>query len=134
MRGEPRWLTGQDIVDINRREVEATGEPFGILQESLLDGALARPVNLWSLQGEEDIVVLATRLLTAIAAAHAFQQGNKRTAWAACGIFLALNGYEVRAPDTVEFAETIIGLVERTRSEAAFVALFRDFVEPIAKT
>jgi prophage maintenance system killer protein len=41
---------------------------------------LARPRNAFA-YGEEDIVVLAVKLLAALAQAHAFKQGNKRTSF-----------------------------------------------------
>ncbi len=94
-------------------------------------GALARPRNLWQYDDNDDIVALAVRLLFAIAGAHAFEQGNKRTAWFACGVFLAVNGYRLAAPDTSSFGALVIDVIERARTEREFVDLLRPFVVPI---
>jgi death-on-curing protein len=53
----------------------------------LLESALARARNAFA-YGEEDIVVLAVSLMAGVARAHAFEQGNKRTAFAAMRLFL----------------------------------------------
>ena len=128
---EPRWLTGREVSELNRYEVEETGEPFLVLQPQLLSGAVERPRNLWRYEDEVDIILLATRLLFAIAGAHAFQQGNKRTAWAACGWFLRLNGFRLVAPDTSDFADRIVDVIERTLAESDFAELLRPFVVPL---
>ncbi len=50
---------------------------------------------------------------------HAFIDGNKRTAWLLCFLFLRLNGYRVTAPE----AEVVImmnGVAEGSVSEHAF--------------
>jgi death on curing protein len=85
---EPRWLPIDAIIEKNRLEVEETGERHLLRDIGLLEGALGRPQNAFA-YGEEDIVVLAVRLLAAIAQAHAFEQGNKRTAFGAMWHFFA---------------------------------------------
>jgi death-on-curing protein len=44
--------------------------------------------------------VLAVTLMAAIARAHAFEQGNKRTAFAAMRLFLRINRYDTGFEDT----------------------------------
>ena len=67
-----------------------TRERHFLRDPGLLDGALARPQNAFA-YGEEDIVVLAVRLLAGLALAHAFEQGNKRTSFVALTEFLMIN-------------------------------------------
>ena len=59
-----------------------------------------------------------------IASNHAFNDGNKRTAWGCCVLFLKANGCSLRmaTPDVVE---QIIALVERRVDEVAFAAWLR---------
>jgi death on curing protein len=76
---EPRWLPIGAVIEINRIVVRATGERHFLRDSGLLDSALARPQNAFA-YGEEDVIALAVRLLAGIAMAHAFEQGNKRTA------------------------------------------------------
>jgi prophage maintenance system killer protein len=70
-----RWLNAAEIIEINRLVVAETGEPHQILSLTSLEGAVARPALLHD-YGGQDIPALAVRMLFAIAAAHAFLQGN----------------------------------------------------------
>jgi len=96
----------------------------------LLESALARPRNFYGF-GEEDIVVLAVALIAGIARAHAFEQGNKRTAFGALRLSLRANGYDTAFDDTIAWAEEIIALVEHRTTEKDFVRLLRPFVVPV---
>ena len=91
MPNEPRWLPIEAVIEHNRIELAETGETHFVRDIGLLESALARPRNAL-VYGEEDIVVLAVTLLAGIARAHAFEQGNKRTAFAAMRLFLGANG------------------------------------------
>ena len=73
-----------------RRPENTTSSATG----GLLESALARPRNAFA-YGEEDIIVLAVALMAGIARAHAFEQGNKRTAFAAMRLFLCANGFDI---------------------------------------
>ncbi|MBV8119646.1 MAG: type II toxin-antitoxin system death-on-curing family toxin [Alphaproteobacteria bacterium] len=115
------------VIEHNRLELKTTGEPHLLRDRGLLESALARPRNFYT-YGEEDIVVLAAILMAGIARAHAFEQGNKRTAFAAMRLFLRSNGYDTAFEDTIFWAEKIIELVEHQASEEDFVALIRPFV------
>jgi death on curing protein len=88
---EPRWLSIEAVVEINRAVVAITGEPHLLRDRGLLEGALARPRNFFGF-GEEDIAVLAVSLMAGIARAHAFAQGSKRTCFVAMVQFLKVNG------------------------------------------
>jgi death on curing protein len=74
---EPGWLPVEVAIEINRTLVTMTGERHFLRDPGLLDSAMARLKNAFA-YGEEDIVVLAVRLLAGLAQAHAFEQGNKR--------------------------------------------------------
>jgi death on curing protein len=70
-------------------------------------------------------------LLAGIAQAHAFEQGNKRTAFEAMWHFLRLNGYDLDIEDSETWEEPVIDLIEHRSTEEKFVALLRPFVVPI---
>jgi death on curing protein len=123
---EPYWLPIEVVVEHNRLEAEATGEPHLLRDRGLLESALARPQNFFSF-GEEDIVVLLV-LMAGIARAHAFEQANKRTAFEAMWHFLRLNGYDLAIEDSRPWADRIIALVEHRSSEEDFVRAVRPFV------
>jgi death-on-curing protein len=124
---EPRWLPIEAVIEHNRLEVEETGERHFLRDSGLLESALARPQNAFA-YGEEDIVSLAVRLLDGIAQAHAFEQGNKRTAFEAMWHFLRLNGFDLAISDINLWANAVIDLVEHRSSEDEFVRLIRPFV------
>ena len=94
-----------------------------------MESALARPQNAFA-YGEDDIVVLAVRLMAGLAQAHAFEQGNKRTAFVAMVQFLNTNGYDLAIEDSLPWAEEIIGLVEHRSTEDDFARAVRPFVVP----
>jgi death-on-curing protein len=124
---EPNWLPIEAVVEHNRLEVEATGERHFLRDRGLLESALARPRNFFG-YGQDDIVVLAVALMAGVARAHAFEQGNKRTAFAAMRLFLRANGYDTSFDDMVSWADQIIALVEHRTTEEDFVRASRPFV------
>ncbi len=130
MPNEPHWLPIEVVIQHNRLELAETGERHFVRDLGLLESALARPRNFFSF-GEEDIVPLAVVLLAGIARAHAFEQGNKRTAFAAMRLFLRANGYDTSFDDSISWADEIIALVEHRTTEEDFVRLIRPFVMPV---
>jgi len=59
---------------------------------------------------------------------HAFEQGNKRTAFAAMRLFLRANGYDTSFDDTVPWADEIVALIEHPSTEEDFVRVLRPHV------
>jgi death on curing protein len=124
---EPNWLPIEAVIEHNRFEVEATGEPYFVRDHGLLESALARPRNFFSF-GEKDILVLGVVLMAGVARAHAFEQGNKRTAFEALWHFLRINGYDLGIDDTQPWANAVIALVEHRTTEEDFARAIRPFV------
>jgi death on curing protein len=126
---EPQWLPIDVVIEYNRLEVEATGEHHFVRDLGLLESALARSQNAFA-YGEEDIVVLAVRLMAGIAQAHAFEQGNKRTAFEALWHFLRLNGFDLAIDDSQVWADRVISLIEHRSTEEDFARAIRPYVVP----
>ncbi len=122
-----RWLPIEVVIELNRALVAMTGEQHFLRDRGLLESALARPQNAFA-YGEDDIVVLAVRLMAGIAQAHAFEQGNKRTAFASLRLFLHPNGYELAIEDTETWAAAVIDLVEHRSTEEDFAGAIRPYV------
>nr|WP_246204920.1 type II toxin-antitoxin system death-on-curing family toxin [Altericroceibacterium indicum] len=129
MVNEPRWLSVDDLITFNRLAVQQTGEPFSIRDQKLLESAWAKPQNHKTTKpqnhwhyGEQDIVLLAVQLLLDIARDHPFEQGNKRTAFAAADAFLYLNGYEMHAPDGTPLADLIVQAITGDVDEAMLIS------------
>ncbi len=127
MLNEPHWLPIEVVIEHNRLELAETGENHFVRDTGLLESALARPKNFFG-YGEEDVVALAVALMAGIARAHAFEQGNKRTAFAAMRLFLRANGHDTTFDDTISWADEIVALVEHRTTEEDFVRAVRPFV------
>jgi death-on-curing protein len=78
------------------------GGATGLRDEGLLESAMAGPRNQFH-YGESNLFQIAAAYAFALTRNHPFVDGNKRTAFAAAGIFLELNGLQLRAsePDAV---------------------------------
>lgn len=124
MPSEPVWLAADQVEIINQRLVEATGEPFAVARRQLLESACARPQNYWG-YGERDLARLACVLLFGVARNHPFIQGNKRAAFAAAVIFVEANGARFEVPDTSEFADALVAVIDGEMAEEEFIAIFR---------
>ncbi len=88
-----------DTVFLSKEEVErihaATLPQSGNANAGLLEGALSRVKALHYYGEVDDVYALAAMYLIGIAKAHAFHDGNKRTAFQAASIFLMMNGAEL---------------------------------------
>lgn len=90
------FLTFDDVLEI-RRGIAAPG-PLLERKRSDLEAALGEPAQSWDgAPLHETTERQAAVLLRGIVAAHAFEDGNKRTAWMSCVVFLARNGLTLRA-------------------------------------
>jgi death-on-curing protein len=125
---EPRWLPKDLILAVHNRQLAEHGGGAGVRDEGLLESALARPQNLFA-YGESDVAVLAAAYAFGIAKNHPFVDGNKRTAFVACELFLAANGYDLLASDE-ECLAMMLGLAASEVSEAEFAAWLRENVQP----
>jgi death-on-curing protein len=76
-----------------------------------------------------DLAAQAAILIEGIALAHAFLDGNKRTALAASTIFLKINGYFIDSQET-QFSHQIEALVMHTITLGEFVAWLRERLRP----
>lgn len=128
-RIEPAWVPLAEIININRDAVALTGEPHAIISQERLEGGYFRAAQYWY-YGEDDIVVLAVKVLFGIARAHGFEQGNKRTGFTAAVMFLALNGYDLVAPDGDDLGELVRLVVGGNLGEESFTETIRPHVVP----
>lgn len=92
MPQEPRWVTAEAVVALNREEAAGSGEPHELRDRAALDIAVRRPWNVWIYFMDRDFATLAMSLLVAIAGAKAFAAGNERTAYRAAAALLEANG------------------------------------------
>ena len=88
----PRWLSKAQVIYIHEAAIKKHGGSFGMRDEGLLESALARAENYYA-YGQSDLFLLAATYAEGIARNHPFIDGNKRTAYAAAGLFLYAHGY-----------------------------------------
>ena len=84
----------------------------------LLEAAVERPRNK-NAYGSPSLEELAAAYAFGIAKAHAFVDGNKRTAFVTAATFLRLNGFAVR-PDPLDGVRAMEDLASGIISEQAF--------------
>jgi len=117
------WLDPAVLRAVHEEQLAEHGGATGIRDEGLFESALARPQNLVA-DGEPDIADLAAAYGFGLARNHPFVYGNKRTAFVAVELFLALNGQALNASD----ADCVLEMLELAaghREEAAFAAWMR---------
>ena len=120
---QPVWIGLDVILAVHDRQLAEHGGPSGVRDQGLLESALARPVHRWS-YGEEDSAALAAAYAFGIARNHPFIDGNKRTAWIAARLFLALNGARLRF-ESEEAIRTMLALAAGELAEEELADWFR---------
>ena len=92
------WIDPSVILAVHDEQIAEHGGSAGLRDRGLLESALARPLNL-AAYGKPDHADLAACYGVGIAKNHPFVDGNKRTAFVAVELFLALNGWTLSASD-----------------------------------
>lgn len=129
-----RHLTAGAVVEIHREVLLAHGGRPGLRDAALLESAVAAPQA--SFEGEPliaDPIEIAAAYLFYLCRNHPFVDGNKRTALAACLVFLAANGRLVdervtlRDPDAWEtFVQDVAGSrLDRMQTARRLLQLLR---------
>ena len=113
------WLSRQIVLAVHDEQLSEHGGASGIRDEGLLERALARLLNRAG-YGKPDTVEIAAVYAIAIARNHPFIDGNKRTAYVAMVLFLALNGMRL-VPDYADAVITTLTMAAGEVSEEAFV-------------
>ena len=123
---DPEFLERDVVLFLHDQALREYGGIHGVKDEGLLDSALGRPINKLAYADPPgpDLFDLAAAYAFGLASNHAFNDGNKRTAWGCCVLFRKVNGRGVRVatPDAVE---QVIAPVERRVDEAAFAGWLR---------
>ena len=109
MTREPKWIDKRALLLLHEESLAAFGGARGMRDEGLLDSALARPVNKFLYEKIHDLAALAAAYGFGIARNHAFVDGNKRAAYLAMGLFIAINGKRLR-PDQLDAIQTVLAL------------------------
>lgn len=114
---EPIWIDRSALIHLHDRDLGLHGGLTGIRDGGLLDSALDRPLNRLAYEPHSTLAQLAASYGFGIARNHPFVDGNKRAAFLAVGVFLAINGMNFR-PQQDDATQTILSLAAGNLSEA----------------
>lgn len=126
----PVWVPLQAILIIHDRQIARHGGASGLRDLQLLEAAVERPRNKLT-YGEPRLEDLAAAYGFAICKAHAFVDGNKRTAFVTSATFLRLNGFGLR-PDPLEGVRAMEDLAAGVLSEEAFASWLATLMRPLS--
>ncbi|MDD2926736.1 type II toxin-antitoxin system death-on-curing family toxin [Rhodoferax sp.] len=121
------WLEPALIHAVHEEQLAEHGGGTGLRDANLLGSALGRPEQL-ACYGTPDVADLAAAYGYGISRNHPFIDGNKRTAFVATELFLALNGFDLLAND-VECVMTMLSVAAGEIEEAAFAQWIRQHIQ-----
>ena len=124
------WIAPGVALAAHQEQLAQHGGGEGVRDLGLLEGALARPLNL-AAYGEPDAAALAASYAFGIARNHPFVDGNKRTAAVVSETFLNLNGHELTATDA-ELVVAFLALAAGELSEEELADWFRERLVAVA--
>ncbi|MCA1675961.1 MAG: type II toxin-antitoxin system death-on-curing family toxin, partial [Actinobacteria bacterium] len=108
-----RYLTLEDLLFIASR---ACGQ-IRVRDYGLLESALARPAaTVFGSDAYPTLHTKAAALLHSLAGNHALVDGNKRLAWAACAVFLGINGQRPDASQD-DVVELVVSVADGTLAD-----------------
>lgn len=122
-----RWIDGRTLMLLHDESLAEHGGAPGLRDEGLLQSALAWPLNL-VVHGTPDFAELAAAYGGGLAKNHPFIDGNKRAAFLAVGLFLALNGQRLVATQ-VDATLTMLDVAASAIDEPAFAQWIRAHVQ-----
>jgi death on curing protein len=95
-----KYFTVADVLRLHALSIEQFGGASGLRDQGLLEAAIVMPQAAF--EGQDlhmGVEAKAAAYLFHISQAHAFVDGNKRTAMAAALTFIRVNGYDYNATD-----------------------------------
>jgi death-on-curing protein len=123
-----RWLAADVLLAVHEEQLAEHGGAAGVRDLGLFESALARPQNV-AASGNPDAADLAASYGVGLAKNHPFIDGNKRTAFVAVELFLALNGHDLVADDA-DCVLTMLGVAAGSLDEPGFAAWLRTHSRP----
>lgn len=123
-----RWIDRRALELLHDESLATHGGAGGLRDEGLLESALARPLHL-AAYGSPEVWDLAAGYGVGLAKNHAFVDGNKRAAFLAVGMFLALNGYRLTAPQA-DATLTMLAVAAGQMDETTFARWLRQHTAP----
>ena len=117
-RKKPRWISKKALLLLHELSLAQFGGARGLRDDGLLESALARPHNAYLYSDKSTLTELAASYAYGLTRNQAFVDGNKRAAFLSIGLFLAVNGLQLTAPQ-VEAIDVMLALARGDLEEAA---------------
>lgn len=114
-----QFLDSSDVLELHQTIMSMSSGSSGVLNQGNLSAGIDRAKNK-NAYGETDLYVLATAYVFGIGKAHGFVDGNKRTAWMSCVVFL--EGHGISVSTTLEAVERVVDLIKDQINETNFAA------------
>jgi death-on-curing protein len=130
MLDEPEWISREILDAIQADQIRQHGGSYGVRDAGLIDSALMRPQNKWRYETDCDLAALAASYAFGLAKNHGYVDGNKRVAYMAAYLFLALNGWEIDAPEP-EVVAIMIGIASSEAGEEDSAVWARELITPL---
>lgn len=124
---EPIWIDANALRLLHRETLAEFGGLSGMRDEGLFLSALARPRNLFVYEGVTNISRLTAAYAYGIARNHPFNDGNKRAAFLAIGMFLAINNFLLKVEPT-EAVNTMLALAAGNLTELELASWIEKFI------
>lgn len=124
MSKAPAWIDKRALLLLHQESLSQFGGAVGLRDEGLLDSALGRPINKYTYDGCTDLAALAAAYGFGLVRNHPFVDGNKRAAFLAVGVFLAINGQRLTAKP-IDAIEAVMSLSVGRMEEARFADWIR---------
>lgn len=125
----PVWVPLRAIIIIHDRQISRHGGAPGLRDMALLEMGCAGPMNL-AAYTEADHASVAAAYAFGLSKAHAFVDGNKRTAFVTALTFLRLNGLGLR-PMPAEGVRMMEDLASGAVDEPRFADWLRAGMHPL---
>jgi death-on-curing protein len=117
------WIDRAVLLAVHDEQLLEHGGATGTRDIGLFESAIARPQQLAHYE-TPDAADLAAAYAFGIARNHPFVDGNKRTAFVAAELFLALNGLDLNAEDGA-CVVTMLAVAAGQMDEATFARWLR---------
>lgn len=119
---DPLWVLRKSILTFHDMTIATHGGAPGLRDSGTLDAAIDRPKNLLA-YGDPDLFDLAAAYAFGLAKAHAFVDGNKRTAYITTRTFLLLNGISFKPAQT-----DIVLMMNGLATDEVSIEVFTDWL------
>jgi death-on-curing protein len=116
-----RHLTVGEVTDVAR--IAFGGRAPEVREAGLFASAVHRPrARMFGTAAYADLYEQAAALLHALATNHPLVDGNKRTAWLAAAVFLAVNGVDLADVDQDRAYDLVIDVASGAEGDVGAIA------------